>query len=52
MSIGKILVLHFFFYKFEKVHQVSTNRIGIFGQAALKCLIKISNAYKFIGANN
>ena len=38
------------FYKFEKAHKISTNRIEIFGQTTLECLLP--NEYKFIGLNN
>ena len=38
------------FYKFEKVHKISINRIEIFRQAAIEYLL--FNEYKFIGFNN
>ena len=38
------------FYKFEKVHKLSTDRIETFRQTAIRCLL--SNEYKFIGVNN
>ena len=38
------------FYEFEKVHEISTNRIKIFGQITIKRLL--SNEHKFIEVNN
>ena len=48
MPIVKILVLQF--DKLKKVYKISTNRIGIFRQTTIECLL--SNEYKIIGLNN
>ena len=38
------------FYKFEKVHKISTNRIEIFGKTTTECLL--SNNSEFIRVND